>query len=212
MAKGKLINSLLAFSFTLLLFTAVVFAWWTLQETASVDPLVVQVTDVQASVEVEVSKNGGGFETLESVEEFKEFFENAIPSDKFEFRITIENKSLKNVAVRVTLYDLESTTSNVSSYDMRNVFYLENGEIFVDNVLHSTLTGGPTPTVHDQVLNEYNLNNLINYKEIRILEETPLTLSGKIVVGFTIVYDEETEKMGYQEGVLTIGSINVYID
>lgn len=211
MRSKKLIGSFLSFAFTILLFTASIYAWFTLSSSTSVDEIVLNVTDLKADIKLEVKKNNGEFIELKTKDDFAMMFHNALPSNRFRFRLTIVNESSRETSLKIVLNDIYS--DNVEEdYDMRNVFYIEDGRILLNNNSEIFLepNNDVLDPIYEQELNLFNFNNLIINNDIVLLENYAYAIDEELVIEFIIFYDQNTSQVGYQTGKLNIGSINIY--
>lgn len=210
MENKKIILSFLSMVFSILLLAASVFAWFTLQSQTRIDEIVLNVNKLKSEIKLEVSKNDGEFIELIEMQDFDALFGNSVPSDKFHFRLTITNKSSKETNLKVVLSSIYSDNVN-EGFDMRNVFYIEDGVVTIngiDKVLE--INEEELDQLFDQKLNLYNFNNLISNNNITILENYNFEIEESVIIEFKIIYDHNTSRIEYQDGKLSIGSINIY--
>src|SRR5690554_921683 len=210
MENKKIILSFLSMVFSILLLAASVFAWFTLQSQTRIDEIVLNVNNLKSEIKLEVSKNDGKFIELIEKQDFDALFGNSVPSDKFHFRLTITNKSSKETNLKVVLSSIYSDNVN-EGFDMRNVFYIKDGVVTIngiDKVLE--INEEELDQLFDQELNLYNFNNLISNNNITILENYNFEIEESVIIEFKIIYDHKTSRIEYQDGKLSIGSINIH--
>lgn len=210
MENKKIILSFLSMVFSILLLAASVFAWFTLQSQTRIDEIVLNVNNLKSEIKLEVSKNDGEFIELIEKQDFDALFGNSVPSDKFHFRLTITNKSSKETNLKVVLSSIYSDNVN-EGFDMRNVFYIKDGVVTIngiDKVLE--INEEELDQLFDQELNLYNFNNLISNNNITILENYNFEIEESVIIEFKIIYDHKTSRIEYQDGKLSIGSINIH--
>ena len=210
MENKKIILSFLSMVFSILLLAASVFAWFTLQSQTRIDEIVLNVNNLKSEIKLEVSKNDGEFIEPIEKQDFDALFRNSVPSDKFHFRLTITNKSSKETNLKVVLSSIYSDNVN-EGFDMRNVFYIKDGVVTIngkDKVLE--INEEELDQLFGQELNLYNFNNLISNNNITILENYNFEIEESVIIEFKIIYDHKTSRIEYQDGKLSIGSINIH--
>lgn len=210
MENKKIILSFLSMVFSILLLAASVFAWFTLQSQTRIDEIVLNVNNLKSEIKLEVSKNDGKFIELIEKQDFDALFGNSVPSDKFHFRLTITNKSSKETNLKVVLSSIYSDNVN-EGFDMRNVFYIEDGVVTINGIGKVLeINEEELDQLFDQELNLYNFNNLISNNNITILENYNFEIEESVIIEFKIIYDHKTSRIEYQDGKLSIGSINIH--
>lgn len=201
MDNKKIFSSLISFAVAILIFTATIFAWITLQEQASVDDFVLNVNDIKSEITLEVSKNGGDFVPLITEEDFNQILNDALPSNSFLFRLTITNKSSRATKIKVVLQDIRNINPLHDGFDMRDVFYIQDGIISVDGI---------NTTPWNESLIPYNINALLVNNNILLIDNHNLEIDEDVIIQFGLVYDENTSAIEYQDGKLNIGAIYIY--
>lgn len=212
MENKKFFGSLMAFALTVLLLAATIFAWFSLQEKADVGDLILQTNMLDADILIEISKNSGDYEELTTAAELEVMFFNTIPSDTFDFRLTILNASTRSANIRVELVGITSSNEeDKEDFDLRNVFYINEGKVTVNGTT-SILDVITTDPIEEkgQILNQYNLNNLIVNNKITLLPTTVIDQEEDAVIEFTLIYDQNTSLIDYTTGVIHISSIHIY--
>jgi len=207
MDKKTIFGSLLSLALTVLLLATTVYAWFTLQSHASIESFVIDVHEMTSSITLEVSKNGEDFVELITQEDFNAIFADALPSNTFLFKLTIENQSTRSTTIKVVLHNIENDNVNVE-FDMRDVFFLDKGIISLDGDDLDPLeieNEDPNPEFDD-----YCLNNLLLDGDIILIDDYSFEIDQDVVIMFTIIYDENTSAIEYQAGKLHISAIYIY--
>lgn len=205
--------TLVMFILSLLVFSASSFAWFALSDSARVNEFVVPVNEYDAEIVFQVKKNGGTFTTITTEAEMTAFLNDALPGDLFEFIVTIENLSTSSVQASIYFNDIASTNPN-AGYDMRNVFYLVDGEITVNASTLDIPLNSTTPLIFQgQTFSDYRLSNLMDAgNDITIVTSINVPISQTIFIEFAIQFDPNTSKQEYQAGSLSIASLLAIFD
>lgn len=205
--------TLVMFILSLLVFSASSFAWFALSNSARVNEFVVAVNEYEAEIVFQVKKNGGTFTTITTETEMTAFLNDALPGDLFEFIVTIENLSTSSVQASIYFNDIASTNPN-AGYDMRNVFYLVDGEITVNASTLDIPLNSTTPLIFQgQTFSDYRLSNLMDAgNDITIVTSINVPISQTIFIEFAIQFDPNTSKQEYQAGSLSIASLLAVFD
>lgn len=207
MDKKTILSSLLSFAVTIIFLAATIFAWFTLQSSVSIDDFVVNVHDLKSDIKLEIIRNGEEPVLINSEEDFNNVFSDALPSYTFLFRLTITNESTRDTTIKVVLNNISNVNLENEDYDMRDVFYLKDGIV---NISGTEFNIEPQEWDQESGFNKYSLNNLIEYKNIVLLNNFAFETQQQIVIEFTIVYDENTSAVKYQTGKLHIDGIYIY--
>lgn len=205
--------SIIMLVLSLLVFTASSFAWFALSDAAKVDSFIVEVNEYEADIVFQISKNGGTPQTLITQSEIAQFLSNSVPSDYFDFLITVENLSSTHVTASIYFNDIISTTSD-SNYDMRDVFLITDGLLTINASTNPVPQNSTSPvTKYGQLLSNNRLSNLIDASnDFMIIDEIDLTIGQTVFIEFGLTYHETTAQMAYQGGILTIGGLYVVFD
>lgn len=207
MNKKTIISSLLSFAVTIILLSATIFAWITLQSQVSIEDFVVNVHDLKSDIVLVIQRNDEDPVEIKTQEDFDSVFKDALPSYRFLFKLTITNKSTRATSIKVLLNDVSNDNEN-EDFDMCNVFFLEDGIVTVNNINLDPLELNKEEI--NEEFNEYCLNNLIANKNIILVESFPLEIDESVEIMFTIIYDENTSDIEYQGGKLHIAGIYIY--
>lgn len=208
----KIIESLLALTCACLLLASTIFAWISLRPEAEIQEFVVNAGEYKLGIVLELRKRNewetGEFQTYQTKAEIAALFQNAVPNDNFDFRLKITNLSSFQIETDVILLNVTSENASDGS-DMRNVFYIDEGKVNLNGSPRTLNVKSSEPEyAHEQELNLYRLNNLLNEEGgINLLQDVFLDLEATITVEFTLTYDKNTSHSSYQEGVLNIDAI-----
>lgn len=210
--KKKLIYSVFMVTVSLTLMFGVLYAWWSLTPAVKVEEFVVNVNNHQAVLKLEVKRNEDEYVEVKSADDILQLFYNTLPDDHLYFRLSVTNNGNNSVTADIWMIDVLS--DNDPDYDMRNVFYLADGKIVIDDEDFPVSVKSDEPvTLHDQELHLYRLTNIINDDfDLQIAKALPFAAKQTRVVEFILVYDKYTEALDYQRGILSIASLNIIFD
>ena len=166
----------------------------------------------QAFLKLEVKRNEDEYVEVKSADDILQLFYNTLPDDHLYFRLSVTNNGNNSVTADIWMIDVLS--DNDPDYDMRNVFYLADGKIVIDDEDFPVSVKSDEPvTLHDQELHLYRLTNIINDDfDLQIAKALPFAAKQTRVVEFILVYDKYTEALDYQGGILSIASLNIIFD
>lgn len=212
MNNNKIISSVLSLILVLLILGATVFAWFTLSNQSKVESVLFEVNNYDLKLKMEVKKNNGQFTILSTKDEMATFFSNIVPNDILYFRLTLTNTSKNDLNYDVTLKNITSS-NNLEEYDMLNVLYLVDGKIILDNQeIYVDKKSEDSIILFGQELNPYRFNNIVDdYFDLNLCSNQNIVPNEVEVIEYALSYDYNTSALGYQEGIFTIGSINIFI-
>lgn len=201
------------FVLSLLLLTVTSYAWFAITSSVGLDGFVVTVSDYQADITLNLKKNGGAAEIIQTESEIQAFFANTVPGDYYDFEIIIKNESNVSVMADVFLDPVTNVTID-TNYDMRDVFYIDNGAVAINNQsLTLTPNNLDSVTIGGQTLNLYRVKNLINLQSKLILKSEQSLVEGELlVIKFRLVFDSNTALSAYQAGQLKLGKLVVVLN
>ncbi|TVP94043.1 MAG: hypothetical protein EA374_08030 [Acholeplasmatales bacterium] len=211
MEKRQLIASVITFFAAFLVMVATVFAWFTLTNVTRTDNVTVPVGEYDAVLLLEVSKNDGDYVVIDTPANMAALFSNAVPSDRFDFRLTITSLTDTPALMRVELAALQNLSDD-PLIDMRNVIVLEEGEVRLDGSASFRLPNDMTPlTVLGQTFDDFRLNNLTSGNgAVTLIDPVLIPALATRVLEFSLIYDAQTSEKGYQEAMLVISAIRVF--
>ena len=211
MEKRQLIASAVTFFAAMLIMVATVFAWFTLTNVARTRDVTVPVGEYDATLQLEVSKNDGDYVIINTPASMSALFSNAVPTDRFAFRLTITSLTDTPALMRIELAAL-SNMSDDPLIDMRNVIVLEDGRVLFDGTPSFRTPNDLTPvTVFGQTFDDFRLGNLLNHNQtVTLAEGDVLPALATRVFEFTLVYDSATSDKGYQNAMLILSAIRVF--
>ena len=79
----------------------------------------------------EMSMRPATFRNMQTKEQIEALFQNAVPNNSFDFRLTVTNLSDFPIHANIFIRNIESSNNN-EDFDMRNVFYLDEGLIYLN--------------------------------------------------------------------------------
>lgn len=211
MDKKAIISSFISFAVAILILASVVFAWFTLQSQSNIEDFIINVNDLKSEILLEVKRNDEDFVVLETIYDYNEMFQDALPSYKFLFKLTITNKSTRTSSIKVVLHDIVSyNIEGQEDWDMREVFYVEEGIVSINGINQKQLR--PENADPDVVFDPYpfNIKDLLINKNIVLLNTYSLEVDEETVIEFTLIYNENTSDIEYQDGSLGISGIYIY--
>lgn len=210
--KKRLIQSFVMFASALLLLFGVLFAWFSLTPTVEIQDFLINVNKYEAELKLEIKKNDESYTEVSSQEDIYQFFYNTIPNDHLYFRLTITNKGNNPVTADIVMKNVISIIKdNDPDYDMRDIFYLTDGKIIIDLIDYPLpIKSEEAVTKHNQVLHLYRLNNILDDDfDLHFANDLVFSANQSRVLEFVIAYDYTTEAKGYEEGILSIASLNI---
>lgn len=235
----QLLKTTIMFIASLLLFSAVVYAWFTNTQTSILQPTSVSVINRNIDLDIEYGINGGGYESFDEPALINAYLSTITPGDKIDLRVTIRNTndlSIEDMLVQIMMRNIRATETN-EPYDLTDFFYLYDGKIdltwfasyedYLDNNHYQQQSIYPTLLNNQSIdyiglpLEMYRLSNMFKLmvdgatttiqNDIEILE-TFLPSQHIIVVTFSIGFDPYTpdQGVGFQDGELLIDGLYAF--
>lgn len=225
MLKKQFFNNILFFIVALITLIATTLAWFNLSKVGEVDGIQSNI-DSLGKLELYVQKNGiGEFQLIKMHNEMLGLFDLTEPGDYYTFKVQYTNDTSRARTLSGFIYGVQTdynlTKDPDQLYDLLNVFYLSNLAVTNDGVLQTGDNFELTPSdlndltepveVLGQVLNLYRLNNLKDLNNNVNLFNGLTVQPGKIaVVTFDVVFDVNTENIGYQYNGSYFDSLYIY--
>lgn len=204
MKNKGLFQSFFILTLALLLLLTSTFAWLTISTGSKTDDFVTTTGKIDVNVIFEVKKNNSEYMLVKTQEEMKDVLTNSLPGDIFFFRLTVENKSSKDINIDIILgIDRENINEG---YDLFDVFIFGDGRISISdgkNTIQQYIYR------YDEKI-DYFINNVVVENKIEISKNLPLAYQGTNTLEFTIIYDHNTVDIGYQ-GKLIMNGIKIYL-
>lgn len=174
-----------------------------------------------------VKRNGElDFTSIATIDEMEDVFGDTKPGETYEFKVEFKNTTGTARSFIVELKDILTHFKNESTedFDLKDVFYINNGEVYasyydlITNELIETLDPYVLDIVsddlvvkHDQILNDFRLNNLISSNNNLIVSQLiDVESNQRVVIRFVLVYDPTTENIMYQDNQLRFSGIYIY--
>ncbi|HEY8445132.1 MAG TPA: hypothetical protein VIK94_03265 [Bacilli bacterium] len=207
----KLFESIIFLCLTILLLITSTFAWFTFNQYADTNDIVVPVGNYNVNIEIEIKKNDDDFLLIKSLENMQNILNNAVPNDIYQFKIKLQNKSNTRI---YSILKMEEIKSMNCELDIRDVFYIVDGEVIVNGEVQKLEPkSNDEVTIVNQKVNLYRFNNLIDsYNDITLINNIPLEINEEATIEFKIKYDEETSHIGYQNGIFQIKGFFIYFN
>ncbi len=229
--------SLIMFISAFLLLITVLYAWFSMSDTADLQPLSSDIVDNQVDLELEFGRNGGGTSSFAEPVDLNAFLDSTIPGDFVDVKIIVSNNNLlSSPAIILNIKLMNILASNTQSeYDLTDFFYLEQGLITLtwyaseDDLINSnpylvqpiTINQIDTSAIDyfGIELENYRLSNLFDHEwvgielitenNISVLEDMQLSSSHRLVIEFSIGLDQFTPDSheGFQLGELSIDGL-----
>ena len=224
---------------SIVLFTAVVYAWFTNSDNSHIQPVNQSVIQRNVDMNVQFGINGGGYEDFEEPSEINAYLKAMNPGDFINIKVVIKNTndmSIDPMVLDIMLNNIRATETD-EPYNLTDFFYIENGTINLtwydsDQSYNlgqsydqqSMLLGKIDSQTIDYLgvpLETYRMSNLFNHSydgetlivdnDISILDTT-LPSQHMISVEFSIGFDPYTPNMGlgFQDGELFIDGIYTF--
>ncbi len=221
---------------SIMLFTAVVYAWFSLSNENKVQPISQNVIERNINTEVEYGINGGGYESFENSADLNAYLSALNPGDSIDVRVTIANENMvgtPDVALDIMLYNIRASETE-EIYDLTDFFALENGtitltwyatiedynlnnsyliqEITVNQIDSNTIDYVGVPLDNNRLSNLFNHymdgETLVVENNIDILD-TQMISQHIVVIEFSISFDPYTpdQGLGFQDGELLIDGL-----
>lgn len=235
----QLLKASVMFIASLVLLTAVVYAWFTNSNYSNIQPVNQSVIQRNVDMEVAYGINGGGYQNFNEPSEINAYLSAMNPGDLLNIKVTIENTNeleISDMFLDIMLKNIRATATE-EPYDLTDFFYIENGTInltWYDSLQslqleqsyqnQSVLIEQIDSNIIDYIgvpLESYRLSNLFNHymdgetmvveNDITILNTT-LASKHIIVVEFSIGFDPYTpdQGLGFQDGELFIDGLYTF--
>lgn len=232
----QLLKSTIMFITSLVLFTAVVYAWFTNSNVSNIQPVNASMIERNLDMDVDFGINGGGYESFDQPADINAFLSSMQAGDQINIRVAILNSNsitAPDMLLNIMLYNIRATESDFE-YDLTDFFYIVDGtmvltwyqdinQYYAENPfqVQPILLSQIDETVIDYqgvALETYRLSNVFNHymdgetlvveNNISILETT-IPSGHLITVEFSIGLDGYTpdEGLGIQHGELLIDGI-----
>jgi hypothetical protein len=235
----QVITSLVMFIASFVLLIGVVFAWFTVSNENSIQPINNSVISREVNLGVEYGINGGSYFSFNDPAEINAYLNNMLPGDFINIRVTAENSNAigaEDVTIDIMLRNIRSTETEIP-YDLTDFFSIYQGIITVTwyDSLEDYVNNIPLQSQNINLIQydtniigyegrdlEMNrLSNLFNREmvgEELVIENnidilnTTFSSGQIIVIEFSIGFDPYTpdQGIGFQDGELLIDGLYTY--
>lgn len=235
----QVITSLVMFIASFILLIGVVFAWFTVSNENSIQPISNSVISREVNLGVEYGINGGSYYSFNDPADINAYLNNMLPGDFINIRVTAENSNAigaEDVTIDIMLRNIRATETDIP-YNLTDFFTIYQGIITVTwyDSLEDYINNIPLQsqninlTQYDLNLIDYEgrdleinrLSNLFNREmvgEELVIENnidilnTTFSSGQIIVIEFSIGFDPYTpdQGAGFQDGELLIDGLYTY--
>ncbi len=235
----QVITSLVMFIASFILLIGVVFAWFTVSNENSIQPISNSVISREVNLGVEYGINGGSYYSFNDPADINAYLNNMLPGDFINIRVTAENSNAigaEDVTIDIMLRNIRATETDIP-YNLTDFFTIYQGIITVTwyDSLEDYVNNIPLQsqninlTQYDLNLIDYEgrdleinrLSNLFNREmvgEELVIENnidilnTTFSSGQIIVIEFSIGFDPYTpdQGAGFQDGELLIDGLYTY--
>ena len=227
---------------SIFMFGAVVYAWFTLSNENTVQPVNASIIERNVDLLMEYGKNGGSYESFEQPADINAYLNSSLPGDEIALRLTVQNGNTlgtPDLNIEITLMNIRASVSDIE-YDLTDFFFIESGLVTLTWYASSTDLALGNSYLVQQIgldklnettvdylgvpLNDYRFSNIfdteMNGEELEIinnvgiLESTPIGAGYLVVIEFTIGFDGYTPDFGtgFQDGELLIDGLYTLYD
>lgn len=212
---------------SLIMLFSSVFAWMNLSRIGDIDGIDSNIADYSNLTTFYVKRKGEtAYTSIITINDMQSVFGDTRPGETYEFRVEFENITGSERSFIVELKDVLTNfrTPESVDFDLRDVFYIDEGKVnvsyydaatneFVESLppFYLDIVSDDEVIKHDQVLNDYRLNNLIGSNNNLVVSNVVNVLHNyTVVVTFILAYDETTKNILYQENELKFSGIYIY--
>ena len=223
MTNRQFKNSIIFLLLSIITLVSSVFAWMNLSKSSEIGGISSNIPNFTNLIDFWVKRNNDkDFIEIKTITDMHQTFGNTLPGETYTFKLKINNKTEKEISMFAAIYGFETIfTKNYEDYDLRNVFYIENGlvniAIYKEEQLIRTndytleVNDESDITIHNQLLNKYRINNLIDETgDVSLFPTQEIKPHENLIITFKLVYDANTNENKYQENILRFKGIYVY--
>lgn len=212
---------------SLITLSVTIFAWVNMSQVSKSGPVNTDVTDFTNLIVFHVKRKDGVEYLIEDIEDMHEVFGDTEPGETYTFKFVIDNTTSGTRSIILDLRGVKTTdvyNNEVTDFDLRDVFYINQGQIVISRYIGENLMSEVTQVIpknsedivvtpDGQTLNDYRLNNLINVSEKNIILTPTIVdiIAGeRVEIVFTLVYDQDTTNIKYQDNMLNFLGIYIF--
>jgi len=237
----QMLKSVIMLITSIILFTAVVYAWFALSNESNIQPINGSVIRRELDMDIQYGINGGSYTNFDEPAEINAFLSSMLPGDFINIRVVVRNSNPigdADMELDIIMYNIRAIETEIE-YDLTDFFFLDQGTIkltwyesntqfglnnsyLIQNVLISQINES---AIHylGYDLEEHRLSNLFNHSyegedivienNITILESN-LSSQHIVVIEFSIGLDPYTpnDGVGFQNGELLIDGLYTLIN
>lgn len=161
-------STLLMFIASLMLFFAVVYAWFTITDVNVIQPLSQGIIERDVQMDILYGMNGGGYESFDEPAQINAFLNGMMPGDRLDIQVIIQNNNpigTPDILLFIKMMNIRASFSE-SEYDLTDYFFLLEREI--------TLTWYDSDEDYQE-----NLPSLIQVLTLNALDDSEIVVLGK---------------------------------
>lgn len=232
----SMIQSVIFLITSILLLSAVVFAWFSITQESSIQPISANVIRRDIDFDVAYGKNGGSYVDFNDPADINAFLKGFAAGDTLNIRVIVENKNLisdPDLPLSVRLFNIRSTETEIE-YDLLDFYSLQDQTVYLtwyENLAQYDYENpyatnsivldiiDPTEVIYDGVaLMPSRISNMLDYyinEFDEIVKENNIsifegTIASKeiLVIEFAFYLDPYTpEGLGFENGELLIDGL-----
>lgn len=237
----QLLKATIMFITSLILFTAVVYAWFTNSNYSNIQPVTAHMIERNLDMDIEFGINGGGYESFANPADINAYLSSMQAGDFINIKVAIVNANslaAPDLDLNIMLFNIRASETDIA-YDLTDFFYLENGTINLTWYENTTAYYASNPYQTQAIsvsqidetlidysgvpLESYRLSNIFNHTmdgETLVIEnnidilETMIASQEIIVVEFSLGLDAfaPDEALGIQDGELLIDGLYTFFE
>jgi hypothetical protein len=237
----QMLKSVIMLITSIVLFTAVVYAWFALSNESNIQPINGNVIRRELDMDIQYGINGGGYTNFDEPAEINAFLSSMLPGDYINIKVVVKNSNPigdADMQLDIIMYNIRAMETDID-YDLTDFFFLDEGTInltwyesnteynlnnsyLVQNILISQINES---AIHylGYDLEPNRMSNLFNhqYVEEELIIENNITILQSslasqhiVVIEFSIGLDPYTpnDGTGFQNGELLIDGLYTLIN
>ncbi len=237
----QMLKSVIMLITSIILFTAVVYAWFAVSNESNIQPLEGDVIRRDLDMDIEYGINGGGYTNFDDPAEINAYLSSMLPGDFINIKVVVRNSNPlgdEHMGLDIVLYNIRAMETDIA-YDLTDFFFIDNGTIkltwyassadysidnafLIENIAISPIDITPIEYLGYD-LEPSRINNLFDHylegedliieNNITVLESS-LASQHIVVIEFSIGLDPYTpnDGVGIQNGELLIDGLYTLIN
>lgn len=237
----QMLKSVIMLITSIILFTAVVYAWFALSNESNIQPIQGDVIRRELDLDIQYGINGGGYTNFDEPAEINAYLSSMLPGDFINIKVVVKNSNPigdNDMALDIIMYNIRAMETSID-YDLTDFFFLEDGIInltwyesnaeyiaenpYLDQDIMIAQISDVTIEYLGYNLEQSRISNLFDHylegedlmieNNITVLEAS-LASQHIVVIEFSIGLDPYTpdDGVGFQNGELLIDGLYTLID